>query len=84
MKPPSAAKSLLALAGFVAAAAGAASFGAQFSAKKSKAWYRGLNKPGFTPPTKFSPSYGLLFMPLWHGRAGEFGARGHRFAAASA
>ena len=69
MKPPSAAKSLLALAGFVAAAAGAASFGAQFSAKKSKAWYRGLNKPGFTPPDKVFPIVwtSLYALMAWSG-----------------
>jgi len=52
MKPPSIAKSLLALAGFVAATASAARFGAQFSAKKSKVGRRSLDKPGLTPPDK--------------------------------
>ena len=55
MKPPSTAKSLLALAGFVAATVSVASSGAKFSDGKSKAWYRTLNQPPFTPPDKVFP-----------------------------
>ena len=55
MKPPSTARSLLALAGFVAATVSAANSGAKFSRNKSKLWYRTLNKPAFTPPNKVFP-----------------------------
>ena len=74
MKPPSTAKSLLALAGFVAATVGAASSGAKFSRYKSKLWYRSLNKPAFTPPDKVFPIvwttlYALMAWSGWRGLA---------------
>lgn len=55
MKPPSTAKSLLALAGFVAATVRAVRSGAKFSGKNSKLWYRTLDRPGFAPPDKVFP-----------------------------
>jgi benzodiazapine receptor len=55
MKPPSTAKSLLALAGFVAATASAARFGVQSSGKRRKIRYRTLHKPSFAPPDKVFP-----------------------------
>ncbi|MGA2415087.1 MAG: TspO/MBR family protein [Candidatus Sulfotelmatobacter sp.] len=49
-------RSLLALAGFGLATAGAAWYGARYSRNASReAWYRGLDKPSFTPPDKAFP-----------------------------
>jgi benzodiazapine receptor len=49
-------RSLLALAGFGLATAGAAWYGARYSRNGSRdTWYRNLNKPGFTPPDKVFP-----------------------------
>lgn len=49
-------RSLLALAGFGIATAGAAWYGARHSRKGSgDAWYRNLDKPSFTPPDKVFP-----------------------------
>lgn len=69
MKPISTAKSLLALAGFVAATASAGRLGAQFSAKKPKIWYRSLKKPGFTLPDKGFPIVwtSLYALMAWSG-----------------
>ncbi len=53
-------KSLLALAGFGAAVAGAAWFGSRYSPKdpRTKLWYNRLDKPGYNPPTMFFRSCG--------------------------
>jgi benzodiazapine receptor len=48
-------KSLLALAGFGLATAGAAWYGARYSRGSRDRWYRDLRKPGFTPPEKVFP-----------------------------
>lgn len=48
-----------ALAGFAAAVAGVALVGG-VAQKGSRAWYRGLRKPGFTPPD-------WIFGPVWTG-----------------
>ena len=48
--------SLLALAGFGLATAGAAWYGARYSRSSSRdSWYRQLDKPSFTPPDKIFP-----------------------------
>jgi translocator protein len=48
--------SLLALAGFGLATAGAAWYGARYSRKGNRdIWYRSLRKPSFTPPDKAFP-----------------------------
>jgi benzodiazapine receptor len=48
--------SLLALAGFGLATAGAAWYGARYSRNGNRnSWYRGLDKPGFTPPDETFP-----------------------------
>jgi tryptophan-rich sensory protein len=49
-------RSLLALAGFGLATAGAAWYGAHYSRKGNRdSWYRDLDKPAFTPPDKVFP-----------------------------
>jgi translocator protein len=48
-------KSLLALAGFGLATAGAAWYGSRYSRGNRDSWYRNLNKPSFTPPDKAFP-----------------------------
>jgi tryptophan-rich sensory protein len=49
-------RSLLALAGFGLATAGAAWYGARYSRNGAhSSWYRSLNKPSFTPPDKALP-----------------------------
>jgi benzodiazapine receptor len=49
-------RSLLALAGFGLATAGAAWYGARYSRSGARSsWYRSLNKPRFTPPDQVFP-----------------------------
>jgi benzodiazapine receptor len=63
--------SLLALAGFGLATAGAAWYGSRYSRKiQDKSWYRTLEKPGFTPPDKVFPVvwtalYALIAFSGW-------------------
>ena len=47
--------SLLALAGFGLATAGAAWYGTRYSRGNRDGWYRDLRKPSFTPPDKVFP-----------------------------
>ena len=47
--------SLLALAGFGLATAGAAWYGARYSRGNRDGWYRNLRKPSFTPPDEVFP-----------------------------
>lgn len=47
--------SLLALAGFGLATAGAAWYGARYSRGNRDGWYRNLRKPSFTPPENLFP-----------------------------
>jgi len=47
--------SLLALAGFGLATAGAAWYGARYSRGNRDSWYRSLRKPTFTPPDRVFP-----------------------------
>jgi benzodiazapine receptor len=64
-------RSLLALAGFGLATAGAAWYGTRYSRAGSRdSWYRHLNKPSFTPPDKVFPVvwtalYGLIAWSGW-------------------
>jgi benzodiazapine receptor len=65
-------RSLLALAGFGAATAVAAWYGAHYSPKNAKtgAWYARLDKPGFTPPDYvfsivWTGLYGLMALSAW-------------------
>ncbi len=63
-------RSLLALAGFGLATAGAAWYGTRYSRRGSRAsWYRGLDKPSFTPPQNIYPVVGttLYAMIAWSG-----------------
>jgi tryptophan-rich sensory protein len=63
-------RSLLALAGFGLATAGAAWYGARYSRKESREnWYRGLNKPTFAPPMSVYPVVWttLYAMVTWSG-----------------
>lgn len=48
-------RSLLVLAGFGLATAGAAWYGSQYSRGSRDPWYRNLDKPDFTPPDKVFP-----------------------------
>jgi tryptophan-rich sensory protein len=56
--------SLLALAGFGLAAAGAAWYGARYSRGNRDSWYRNLRKPSFTPPDKVFPVAWTAFYAL--------------------
>jgi benzodiazapine receptor len=64
-------RSLLALAGFGLATAGAAWYGSRYSPakKSSREWYRDLDKPGFTPPDAAFPIVwtSLYAMMAWSG-----------------
>jgi len=64
-------KSVLALAGFSLATAGAAWFGSRYSParKKTGDWYQELDKPGFTPPNAVFPIVwtSLYAMIAWSG-----------------
>jgi translocator protein len=54
--------SLLALAGFGLATAGAAWYGTRYSRGNRDGWYRDLRKPSFTPPDKvFSVAWTTLY-----------------------
>lgn len=62
--------SLLALAGFGLATAGAAWYGARYSRNSSrKLWYRQLEKPKFTPPERVFPAVwtSLYALIAWSG-----------------
>lgn len=48
-------RSLLALAGFGIATAGAAWYGSRYSRRNRDSWYRDLDKPDFTPPDDVFP-----------------------------
>jgi benzodiazapine receptor len=63
-------RSLLALAGFGLATAGAAWYGARFSRKGNRdSWYRNLEKPRFTPPDAAFPVVwtSLYVLIAWSG-----------------
>ncbi len=63
-------RSLLALAGFGLATAGAAWYGTRYSRKKSReTWYRQLDKPSFTPARNVYPLvWTMLYaMMAWSG-----------------
>ena len=62
--------SLLALAGFGLATAGAAWYGSRYSRGNRDGWYRKLRKPGFTPPDEVFPAvwtalYALIAYSGW-------------------
>jgi tryptophan-rich sensory protein len=62
--------SLLALAGFGLATAGAAWYGSRYSRGNRDGWYRNLRKPGFTPPDEVFPAvwtalYALIAYSGW-------------------
>ena len=60
--PPSGSRSLLALAGSAAAAFGVAGIGGVVTARSVDTWYRGLDKPSWTPPDRvFGPVWSLLY-----------------------
>jgi benzodiazapine receptor len=63
-------RSLVALAGFGLATAGAAWYGARYSRNGSHdTWYRALNKPSFTPPDNVFPVVwtSLYALMAWSG-----------------
>jgi len=63
-------RSLLALAGFGLATAGAAWYGSRYSRSESRdTWYRHLDKPSFMPPDKVFPivETSLYAMIAWSG-----------------
>jgi len=62
-------RSLLALAGFGLAAAGAAWYGARYSRNQTEVRYRTLDKPAFAPPDKVSPVVwtSLYALMAWSG-----------------
>ncbi len=71
-------KSLLALAGFGAAVAGAAWFGSRYSPKdpRTKLWYSRLEKPSYNPPDYVFPIvwstlYSLMAISGWRVWQGE-------------
>jgi tryptophan-rich sensory protein len=60
--PPSGSRSLLALAGSGAAAFGVGGIGGVVTARSVDTWYRGLDKPPWTPPDRvFGPVWSLLY-----------------------
>jgi tryptophan-rich sensory protein len=63
-------RSLLALAGFGLATAGAAWYGSRYTRPKSRAtWYRRLDKPSFAPPQEVYPVVWITLyaMMAWSG-----------------
>jgi translocator protein len=62
-------RSLLALAGFGLATAGAAWYGSRFSRGNRDPWYRELEKPEFTPPDMAFPAVwiSLYILIAWSG-----------------
>ena len=64
-------RSLIALAAFGAATAGAAWFGARYSRDGSRSsWYRHLDKPNYTPPDEVFPAvwtalYAMIALSGW-------------------
>jgi translocator protein len=55
-------RSLLALAGFLAASFGAAAFGSYFTAQSVETWYPTLEKPSWRPPNSaFGPVWTVLY-----------------------
>lgn len=62
-------RSLLVLAGFGLATAGAAWYGSRYSRGSRDPWYRELDKPGFTPPDKAFPAVwiSLYILIAWSG-----------------
>ncbi len=78
-------KSLLALAGFGAAVAGAAWFGSRYSPKdpRTKLWYSRLDKPSYNPPDYIFPVvwstlYALMAISGWRVWQGEDSAERSR------
>jgi len=62
-------RSLLVLAGFGLATAGAAWYGSRYSRGNRDPWYRNLDKPDFTPPDKAFPVVwtALYILIAWSG-----------------
>lgn len=62
-------RSLLALAGFGLATAGAAWYGSRYSRGNRDRWYQELDKPDFTPPDKVFPAVwtSLYILIAWSG-----------------
>src|ERR1700683_2374598 len=68
--PMKSTRSLLAIAGFGRASAGAAWYGARYSCSGARSsWYRSLNKPKFTPPDQVFPVVWTMLYALmaWSG-----------------
>jgi translocator protein len=62
-------RSLLVLAGFGLATAGAAWYGSRYSSGNRDRWYRNIDKPNFTPPDKAFPVVwaSLYILIAWSG-----------------
>jgi translocator protein len=70
MREPRESRSLLALAGFGLATAATAWYGSRYTPpKRSRNWYRSLDKPSFTPPDSVFPVVwtGLYGLMAWSG-----------------